>query len=45
VATALRGSALFLALGLIVVVTVMWRPATAAAPVAAFDLELGDEAA
>jgi EmrB/QacA subfamily drug resistance transporter len=30
VATALRGSALFLLLALVVVVTVMWRPATAA---------------
>jgi hypothetical protein len=30
VATALRGSALFLALGLVVVLTVMWRPAAAA---------------
>jgi len=29
VATALRGSALFLALALVVVVTVMWRPAAA----------------
>jgi len=31
VATALRGSALFLALGLVVVVTVMWRPGLATA--------------
>ena len=32
VATALRGSAVFLALALVVVVTVMWRPATATDP-------------
>ncbi|HEX7444328.1 MAG TPA: MFS transporter, partial [Acidimicrobiales bacterium] len=39
VATALRGSALFLALGLIVVVVVMWRPAMAQADAADLELE------
>src|SRR5665213_2566032 len=39
VATALRGSAIFLALGLVVVVVVMWRPAMAQADAADLDLE------
>ena len=39
VATALRGSALFLALGLVVVVAVMWRPATAQEDATGLDLE------
>jgi hypothetical protein len=39
VATALRGSAVFLALALVMVVAVMWRPARALEQQAALELE------